>query len=543
MCRDDASGGFAGSFVYSVRVSTLPNSGESTVNAPPKRVIEKFNPATGDKIADYQICSTDEVNEAVARARAAAPAWAALTVKERLARLQAVRKICVRDAEEIARRISLDTGKPYSEALMHEVLAIPMFLDHYDKLAPKVLQRHKERTPMVFPGKSSYLSYFPMGVIAIISPWNFPFRLSMAPIISALIAGNTVVLKPSEVTPETGEVIRELFDKANLGPGVVEVCQGDGSTGAALCEADVDKIFFTGSVATGRKVMAAAAKKPIPVELELGGKDAHIILRDADLDRAAQATAWAGLMNCGQMCTSAERIIVEEAVHDEFVKKLEAHVRAIQVGGPDDDADMGPMCFRPQLDTVEAHLADAREQGADIVVGGERIDRPGQFFEPTLITGVTVDMEIWKEETFGPVIPVIKARDAEHAIELCNEHQYGLSGAIWTEDRDRGLDLACRMECGQVMVNDAIQITGNPALPFGGVKNSGIGRYHGAEGLLTFSHTRAVMVDQGFFRHEPVWFPYRDKYPIFKKAFDALLGGNMPRAFIYVTKLRKLSKK
>lgn len=507
-----------------------------------ERFIEKFSPATGEKIADYHISTPEEVQAAVGRAREAFGAWSALTVKERIARLQAVREVCVSDGEAIAKRISLDTGKPYAEALMHEVIAIPLFIDHYKKLAPKVLGRHKEKTPILFPGKTSYLSYFPMGVVGVISPWNFPFRLSMAPVISALIAGNTVVLKPSEITPETGEAMREIFERANLGRGVVEVCQGDGVTGAALCDAQIDKIFFTGSVATGRKVAAAAAKKPIPVELELGGKDAHIILHDADLDRAARATAWAGLMNCGQMCTSAERIIVEAAVYDAFLPKLEEAVRRVRVGSPEEHADMGPMAFPPQIETVEAHLADAVEKGAKVVVGGKRIEREGQWFEPTLITDVTTDMEIWREETFGPVVPVIKARDAEHAIELCNDHQYGLSGAIWTEDRDRGLDLACRMECGQVMVNDAIQITGNPALPFGGVKNSGIGRYHGREGLLTFVHTRAVMVDHGIFRLEPYWFPYRRKYPGFASAFRALMSGNVPRAFYEVTKLRKLSE-
>lgn len=512
------------------------------MNAPASGVIEKFSPATGEKIADYHICTPDEVDAAVARAREAFGAWSALTIKERIARLQAVREICKKDGEEIAKRISLDTGKPYAEALMHEVIAVPMFIDHYEKIAEDVLGRHKEKTPILFPAKTSYISYFPMGVIAVIAPWNFPFRLSMAPILSALIAGNTVVLKPSEVTPETGEVIREVFERANLGRGVVEICQGDGSTGAALSNADVDKIFFTGSVATGRKVMAAAAKKPIPVELELGGKDAHIILADADLDRAARATAWAALMNCGQMCTSAERIIVEESVFDAFLPKLEEAVRRVRVGSPEEHADMGPMVFPPQIETVEAHVADARKKGAKVIVGGSRIDREGQWFEPTLLTEITTDMDIWVEETFGPVVPVIKARDAMHAIELCNEHQYGLSGAIWTEDRDRGLDLACRMECGSVMVNDAIQITGNPALPFGGVKNSGIGRYHGREGLLTFVHTRAVMVDWGVFKREAFWFPYRRKFPGFRSAFHALLSGNIPKAFLEITKLRKLTK-
>lgn len=512
------------------------------MNAPPPRVIEKFNPATGEKIADYPISSTDDVHAAVARARTASKTWGKLSVEERLARLGVLRDIFEKDGEAFAKRISLDTGKPYVESLIHEVLSVPLFIDYYTKIGPKLLGPQKKRTPILFPMKKSYITHFPMGVIGVISPWNFPFRLSMAPIVSALIGGNTVVFKPSEVTPETGELIREIFDRANLGLGVVEVCQGDGATGAALCEADVDKLFFTGSVATGRKVMAAAAKKPIPVELELGGKDAHIILADADLDRAAKATAWAALSNCGQMCTSAERIIVEEAIYEPFMRKLEAAVRAVAVGAPSEHADMGPMVFAPQLDTVKSHLEDAVEKGAKIVVGGNQIERDGQWFEPTLLTDITTDMLIWREETFGPVVPVTVARDAEHAIELANDHQFGLSGAIWTEDRDRGFELAQRMACGSVMVNDAITITGNPQLPFGGVKNSGIGRYHGEEGLLTFVHTRAVMVDQGLFSTEPYWFPYKTKYPPFVGTFKAVLRNHVPKLALLTTKLRNISK-
>lgn len=512
------------------------------MNAPPERVIEKHNPANGEKLADYHITTPDEVAAAVSRARDAFPRWSALSVEERLHRLGAIRDIVTKDGEAFARRISLDTGKPYVESLMHEMAAVPLFLDHYHKIAPKLLGRQKVKTPILFPMKTSYLTYFPMGVIGIISPWNFPFRLSIVPILSALIAGNTAVLKPSEVTPETGEVIREIFERANLGRGVVEVCQGDGSTGAALVDADIDKVFFTGSVETGRKVMAEAAKKPIPVELELGGKDAAIVCHDANLDRAAKAIAWAGLMNCGQMCTSVERIIVVESVHDEFVEKLEHYAKKVTVGSPEEEADIGPITFPRQMTTIERHIADAREKGARIVLGGDRMKREGQWFSPTMIVDVSTDMEIWTDETFGPVLPVIKVRDEEEALRVCNDHQYGLSGSVWTEDRDRGLQLASRMETGQVMVNDAIQITGNPALPFGGVKNSGIGRYHGHEGLLTFVHTRAVMVDRGMFRNEPYWFPYKGKFGLFKKAYDALFGGNVPKAFWFITKIRKMTE-
>src|SRR5690606_11831971 len=252
--------------------------------------------------------------------------------------------------------------------------------------------------------------------------------------------------------------------------GLVEVVQGDGSTGAALAQADVDKIFFTGSVATGRKVMAEAAKKPIPVELELGGKDAMIVCADANLERAARAAIWGGLVNCGQMCTSVERILVEAPVYERFVELLGQKLDEVRVGGPEEHGDMGPLTFGKQLETIGRHGKGAIEAGARVLRGGSRIDRPGQFFAPTLIADVSPEMELYREETFGPVLPVMKVEDAEEAIRLANEHQYGLTGSVWTSDVDRGLELASRMECGQVMVNDLVAIVGNPATPFGGVK-------------------------------------------------------------------------
>ncbi len=505
------------------------------------RVVEKFSPINGEKLGDFPIADADEVNAAVGRAREAFGAWRALSLQERLRRIEKVREVIAEEGEYIARRISEDTGKPLAEALMTEIITIPVFIDYYAKTAEKVLGRHKVKTPILFPGKTSYVEHFPMGVVAIISPWNFPFQLSVIPMISALIAGNTVVLKPSEVTPITGEVIAEVFERAGLPDGVVEVVHGDGSTGAALTEADVDKIFFTGSVATGRKVMAAAAKKPIPVELELGGKDAFIVCHDANLERAARAAVWGGLSNCGQMCTSVERVMVVESVYDEFMTKLETAVKRIKVGTPDEEADMGPMTFPHQIKIVERHVKDAIEKGAKVVTGGNRIEKEGTWFEPTLVTDVTPDMEIYVEETFGPVIPVVKVKDEEEAIRLANDHQYGLNGSVWSQDKRRAVELASRMECGQVTVNDIVVSVGNPVLPFGGVKGSGIGRYHGPEGLLGFTHQKAIMVDPGWGDKEPFWFPYNNKYPEFVSAFKSLMKGNLPKAVLSLLKLRGMT--
>jgi len=501
-------------------------------------VFEKFSPVTGEKLGEWPIGSKEDVNVAVARARKAFPAWRDTPLSERLKFIRRVGEVLAEDVDYFAKKISEDTGKPPVDAVMTELLVMPLFIEYFEKTAPRLLSRKRVRNPLMLPLKKSYIEHFPMGIIGIISPWNFPFQLSVVPIMSALVAGNTVILKPSEVTPITGDLIEELFDRVGLPEGVLQVIQGDGSTGAALTESLIDKIFFTGSVATGRKVMAAAAKRPIPVELELGGKDAFIVCHDAPLQRAAKAAVWGGLLNCGQACTSVERILVVDAVYDRFVKLLLEEVRAIRVGPPSEDPDMGPMCFAKQLKVVEAHIKDAVAKGAKISFGGNEIEGAGQYFEPTVVEGVTTEMDIYLEETFGPVLPIMRVKSEEEAIRLANDHQYGLNASIWTLDVDRGLTMASKIEAGQVTINDILSSVGNPVLPFGGVKNSGIGRYHGEEGILGFTHTRAIMADYGRLSHEPFWFPYKGKYPEMSAALKAIVNGNIPRALLAMLRSR-----
>lgn len=508
-----------------------------------KAVIEKFSPVTGELLGTFPITDRVGVEAAVERAKKAFPAWRDTPIRVRLKILGQLKRVIETQGEAYAKRISQDTGKPYVDSLITELFMLPLFLDYYAKIAPKTLKRRRMRTnPVIFPHKSSYVEYFPMGVVAVISPWNFPFQLAVIPVITALIAGNTVVLKPSEVTPITGEIIREMFAAIDLPEGIVEVIQGDGSTGAALTNADIDKIFFTGSVETGRKVMAAAAKKPIPVELELGGKDPFIVCADAHLERAAKAAVWGGFVNCGQMCTSVERVLVVESVHDRFVELVEKEVAALKVGAPEEHADMGPMTFKKQIDTVEAHIKDAIERGATVLLGGKKLDRKGDFFAPTLLKDVTPEMEIYREETFGPVLPIIKVRSDEEAIAFANDHQFGLTASVWSKDIKRAKRIASRLECGQVNINDTVVSVGNYALPFGGVKSSGFGRYHGVEGLKSFSHERALMVDRGRGIVEPLWFPYVGKYSHLIKMFSGLVRGNLIKAGTAFLRLTKVSR-
>ncbi|MDC0667637.1 aldehyde dehydrogenase family protein [Nannocystis radixulma] len=505
----------------------------------PRRLLEKLSPVSGARLGEFPVAGEDEVRAAVARARAAFPGWRDTPLAVRAEALGRVKQVLAEQGEHYARKISEDTGKPTFEATMTEIGAVPVLLDYILRRAPVLLRRRKVSTPIILPGKSGFIEYFPRGVIGIISPWNFPFQLAVVPVLSALIGGNTVVLKQSEITPIVAGVVEDLFRRIGLPAGVVEIVHGDGSTGAALTRADVDMLFFTGSVATGRKVMAAAAQRPIPVELELGGKDAMIVCADANLERAAEAAVWGGLVNCGQACVSVERIFVVDAIHDHFVEKVREKVSQVTVGGPDEQADMGPLTSSAQLGIVERHVKSAVAAGAKVVFGGERLQRPGQFFAPTLLTGITPEMEIFREETFGPVLPVVRVRDEEEAVRLANASEFGLAGSVWTQDVAKGLRLASRLECGQVCINDVIQSVGHPALPFGGVRSSGIGRYHGDEGILAFMNTRGIMVDRGKLNSEPLWYPYAGKVA---HGFELLRGittrsvGSLVKGFLGLRK-------
>ena len=466
--------------------------------------IETFDPRSGTLLAIVPDQSAADVRAAVARARSASGPWASLTYKERARYLLTVRDRLLGRAEELVGTICAETGKQPAEAVTTELLAVCETIDWYARNGERVL-RPQHVAPGTMAHKSAWKRYEPLGVVGVISPWNYPFTLSMTPTVTALFAGNAVVLKPSEVTPTVGLAIGALFADDTWGD-LVQVVTGGGATGEALVRSGVDKITFTGSVRTGKRVMAAAADTLTPVLLELGGKDPMIVCEDADLVRAAKGAVWGSMQNAGQTCMSVERVYVADAVHDEFVEHVLREVAGIRQGDSG-EGDIGAMTFEPQVELVERHLADAVDKGATVLVGGRRSDRDGLWFPPTVVVDVDHSMDLMTEETFGPVLPIMAVADAEEALRLANDSPYGLNSSVWSEDGDRAVQLANRLQAGNVCINDCLVSYAINGLPFGGVKSSGIGRVHGSEGLREMSQVKSVMAPRVKVPRELWWFP------------------------------------
>ena len=491
-----------------------------------RRRYELASPATREPIGELVCEPPDAVSAMVARAREAQPAWQAIGVEARAEYLKRALAVLVESQDELIDTIVSESGKPRSEALMIDVFAAADSLSFLAKNAAKWLRAESVPTHGVLRvTKKVVLRYQPLGVVGVISPWNGPLILSLNPAIQALIAGNTVIVKPSEVTPHSGRLAVEIFERAGIPDGVIQVAMGDGETGAALVGAGVDKVHFTGSVATGRKIAESCASQLVPYTLELGGNDAMIVCSDADLDAAAGGAVVGSMFNTGQYCCGTERVYVMDDVAEEFTARVAERVRSLrqETSG---SFDVGPMFWDRQLDKVCEQVDAALADGAKAVVGGKRNESlPGLYFEPTVLTEVTHDMAVMREETFGPVLPIVPVSSVDEALELANDTRYGLSGSVWTSDVDRGVEIASRMHTGSVSVNDMALTYGIPEAPFGGRGDSGVGQANGKVGVRSFTHAQPIVIDRFGGKQTAGQYPYNERTEKTMQAMIRMMWG------------------
>jgi len=479
------------------------------------RKITSANPATGEILREFEPATETEAIAVVGRARAAQPAWHELGARRRIRVLDRFRQLLHDEKSEIARLITTEAGKPQVEALLTEVMVVLDAAGFYSRKSYAFLRDQAvPHASMAMKTKFGRLAREPYGVIGIISPWNYPFSIPATETLAALVAGNAVVLKPSEFTSMIALELAALFWQAGVPKDVLQVVVGDGSTGNALVNAPIDKLVFTGSVATGKRIAQSAAARLLPVVLELGGKDPMLVLDDADIDVASSGAVWGAFMNAGQACLSVERCYVHRSLYQPFLEACARKTAQLRVGnGMDPQTEVGPLINERQVRNVEAHVEDARSRGARVLAGGmRRPDLGPNFYAPTVLADVTHEMRIMREETFGPVLPIMPFATDDEAVRLANDSDFGLGGSVWTRDRARGQDLARRIQAGTVMVNDAVSCFGISEAPHGGVKASGIGRTHGIFGLEEMVRIKYIDSDRLPGMKKVWWYKYGGAY-------------------------------
>jgi acyl-CoA reductase-like NAD-dependent aldehyde dehydrogenase len=467
----------------SVNGST-PN-GSATNGAPALATIEVENPATGEIVASVPDLGAEAIAEMARRARAAQPAWQAYGFDGRARILLRAQKWLMDNADQVISTIISETGKTFEDASLAEISYAGNAFGFWAKHGPEYLADERVKSSqLLVKGKKLIMRYRPLGLIGVIGPWNYPLTNSFGDCIPALMAGNSVILKPSEITPLTSLLLADALGACGLPQDVLQIATGRGETGAALVD-EADMIMFTGSTRTGKRIMERAAQTLTPVSLELGGKDPMIVLADADLERAANTAVYCSMQNSGQTCISIERVYVEEPIYEPFVAKVTEKVAALRQGDPSGGAgtvEIGAMTFPPQVDLVADHVADALAKGARAVVGGHRGQGAGHYFEPTVLVDVDHTMKCMTEETFGPTLPIMKVRDVDEAVRLANDSPYGLSSSVFGRDTVRAEAVGRRIQSGAVCINDAMMNYLALELPMGGAKTSGLGSRHGARG-------------------------------------------------------------
>lgn len=460
------------------------------------------SPSTGEPLDEVAATPPDAVASIVARARAAQAAWAEVPVRARARRIAKVKQRLLSRAEEIAALLRRECGKPIEEAALAEVLPNADLIDYWTASIEELLDEVPvELDPLAYPGKTGRISRGPRGVVALITPWNYPVAIPLRTIVPALLAGNAVVFKPSEITPRAGALVASLFDGL-LPDGVLSIVQGGSDVGASLVEAGVDLVVFTGSVATGKEIAAACAERLIPTSLELGGKDSAIVLDDCDLERAARGVVWGAFTNAGQSCASIERVYVERGVAERFIERVVALTRELTVG-----TDVSTMTTARQAAIVRRHLQDAVASGAEILVGGAP-DEGSLAFPPTVLRVEREDTPLLQEETFGPVLPVVVVSDADDAIARTNQSRFALTTSLWTRNHERAHRLARRLRSGVVTINNHGFTAALPAAPWTGAGDSGFGVTNSPHALAELTRPRFILDDRSRARRELWWFPY-----------------------------------
>jgi acyl-CoA reductase-like NAD-dependent aldehyde dehydrogenase len=495
-----------------VTKTPLPASPQSQVRSTGERqTIRNNEPATGKPLPEVPVMTPSQVQDAIRRARAAQPAWAALPFSERRRKLIAFKNQILDHAEEVCDLLSRENGKPRIEALMHEVVPSADLTAFFARRAKRVLRDEKIRLRL-FPNKASYVKYVPRGVVGSITAWNFPFVFFVSDVVTALASGNAVVVKPSEFTSLISLKGKELCDRAGIPSDLVQVVTGFGPTGAALYDSNdpalrADIVVFTGSVPTGRRIAAACGERLIPCVLELGGSAPAIVRADVDIERTAKSVVYGAFANSGQICVSVNRVFVDERISKHFTDRVVAITKTLRQGS-DGEVDVGAVTTPAQLEIVKRQVEDALTKGAKAETGGQQPPGPGRFFPPTVLSGVTLDMAVMREETFGPLMPIFPFKSEDEAIRMANDTPFGLMGYVFSKDKRRAREIAERIQAGTVIVNDVLYTYGAPETPWGGVKQSGIGRVHSEHSLKDLCEMRHVNT-QRFHLSMPWMYPYR----------------------------------